>query len=175
MAGGAADCQFWERKLTAWCKVYELNNGERVPVAAAAQMLQNMISQYKGRGLSMGTMVVGWDKTGQSLYAVEDDGTILKGQMFSSGSGSTYAYGILDTHFNYNMTKQQAIELGRLAIYHATHRDSGSGGVVRVYHFDSTGNWEKIIEGENVDKIHWEIAAMKGLRGDGNEIPQKLF
>jgi len=47
--------------------------------------------------MSMGTMVAGWDKTGPQLYYCDDDGTRLHGNLFSVGSGSTYAYGVLDT------------------------------------------------------------------------------
>jgi 20S proteasome subunit beta 5 len=102
MAGGAADCMYWERRLAEWAKVYELRHGERVPVSAASQVLANFVTQYKGHGLSMGTMVAGWDKKGgPQLYYVDDDGTRLKGDIFSVGSGSTYAYGILDTKYRY--------------------------------------------------------------------------
>ena len=99
MAGGAADCMFWERRLAMWCKLYELRNGEKVPVSAASQYLCNMVSQYRGQGLSMGTMVAGWDKTGPGLFYIDDDGTRLKGSIFSIGSGSTYAYGIIDSNY----------------------------------------------------------------------------
>jgi 20S proteasome subunit beta 5 len=174
MAGGAADCMFWERRLAMWCKLYELRHGERVPVSAASQYLANMITQYRGYGLSMGTMVAGWDKTGQGLFYVDDDGTRLKGCLFSVGSGSTYAYGILDTKYRYDMTREEAINLGREAIYQATHRDAASGGVVRVYNIVRDG-WEKIIDAEDVNEIHWAFAANKGLRGDGNEIVQEVF
>ncbi len=174
MAGGAADCSFWERRLALWCKLYELRHGERVPVSAASQYLVNMITQYRGYGLSMGTMVAGWDKREQGLYYVDDDGTRLKGYMFSVGSGSTYAYGVLDTKYRYDMTKEEAINLGREAIYHATHRDAGSGGVVRVYNMFKDG-WEKIIDGEDVNGIHYEFAEKKGLKGDGNELKQEVF
>jgi len=101
MAGGAADCMFWERRLAMWCKLYELRNGERVPVSAASQFLCNMVKQYRGYGLSMGTMVAGWDKQGPGLFYIDDDGTRLKGSLFSIGSGSTYAYGILDSNYKY--------------------------------------------------------------------------
>jgi 20S proteasome subunit beta 5 len=37
----------------------------------------------------------------------------------------------LDTHYNYNLSLEQAVELGQRAIYHATHRDCASGGVAR--------------------------------------------
>ena len=101
MAGGAADCMFWERRLAQWAKIYELRHGEKVPVSAASQCLANMVTEYKGRGLSLGTMVTGWDKQGPQLYYIDDDGTRLKGNLFSVGSGSTYAYGVLDTQYRY--------------------------------------------------------------------------
>eukprot|EP00479_Gromia_sphaerica_P008563 TRINITY_DN3302_c0_g1_i1.p1 TRINITY_DN3302_c0_g1~~TRINITY_DN3302_c0_g1_i1.p1 ORF type:complete len:97 (+),score=5.86 TRINITY_DN3302_c0_g1_i1:53-343(+) len=31
MAGGAADCAYWERNLAWQCRMYELRNGERYP------------------------------------------------------------------------------------------------------------------------------------------------
>ena len=49
----------------------------------------------------MGTMVAGWDSTGPQLYYVDDDATRLHSHMFSVGSGSTYAYGVLDTYYRY--------------------------------------------------------------------------
>ena len=62
MAGGAADCSFWERQLSKQCRLHELRNKERISVAAASKILANMVYSYKGMGLSMGTMVAGWDK-----------------------------------------------------------------------------------------------------------------
>lgn len=142
MAGGAADCSYWERELGRRCRLHELRNKERISVAAASKLLANMVyaykgnirnnknSEHKGMGLSMGTMVTGWDKKGPALFYVDSDGQRLKGDMFSVGSGSTYAYGILDSVFDHNMSVADAIELGQRAIYHATHRDAYSGGYV---------------------------------------------
>lgn len=76
MAGGAADCAYWERQLAFSCRyntvtdsvlsesdlfmyivplqrVYELRNKERISVAAASKILANMVYRYKGMGLSM--------------------------------------------------------------------------------------------------------------------------
>ncbi len=36
---------------------------------------------------------------GPGLYYVSDDGTRLTNNIFSVGSGSTYAYGILDSEY----------------------------------------------------------------------------
>ena len=64
------------------------------------------------------------------MYYVDSDGTRLTHHMFSVGSGSTYAYGVLDSSYSYDMSVEEARDLGKRAIYHATHRDAYSGGVV---------------------------------------------
>ncbi|XP_014203713.1 proteasome subunit beta type-5 [Copidosoma floridanum] len=139
VAGGAADCLYWDRVLTKQCRLYELRNRSRISVAAASKLMSNMVYNYKGMGLSIGMMVAGWDKRGPSLYYVDSQGTRTPGKVFSVGSGSIYAYGVLDSGYRYDLTDEEAYELGRRAIYHATHRDAYSGGIVRVYHMKSTG------------------------------------
>eukprot|EP01117_Protostelium_nocturnum_P011180 TRINITY_DN4059_c0_g1_i1.p1 TRINITY_DN4059_c0_g1~~TRINITY_DN4059_c0_g1_i1.p1 ORF type:complete len:265 (+),score=91.88 TRINITY_DN4059_c0_g1_i1:280-1074(+) len=143
MAGGAADCSYWERELGRQCRLFELRNKERISVAAASKILSNIVYSYKGYGLSMGTMIAGWDKKGPQLFYVDSDGTRLEGNIFSVGSGSTYAYGILDAGYRTDLSKEDACELGRRSIFHATHRDAYSGGMVNVYHINRDG-WEKI-------------------------------
>merc|ERR1719163_2645983 len=100
MAGGAADCSFWERHLARLCRMYELRNKDRISVAAASKLLANIFYQYKGQGLSCGTMVAGWDKTGPHLYMVDDQGTRMEMTRCSVGSGQTYAYGVLDNGYS---------------------------------------------------------------------------
>merc|ERR1712032_850869 len=164
MAGGAADCSFWERHLTRLCRMHELRDKERISVAAASKLLAGIFFQYRGQGLSCGTMVAGWDKTGPNLYYVDDEGSRYKGNVFSVGSGSTFAYGVLDSGYKYDLSVEDAVELGRRSIYHATHRDGASGGVVRVYHVHEKG-WTKKIAGEDVNKLHYMYAEQKGLTG----------
>ncbi len=62
LAGGAADCVYWDRVLSKQCRIYELRNRERISVAAASKLMTNMIYSYKGMGLSMGMMLAGYDK-----------------------------------------------------------------------------------------------------------------
>merc|ERR1719473_2172689 len=157
MAGGAADCSFWERHLTRLCRLHELREKEKISVAAASKLLANIFYAYRGRGLSCGTMVAGWDKTGPHLYMVDDRGDRHQGNLFSVGSGSTYAYGVLDSGYKHDLSVADAVELGRRSIYHATHRDGASGGCVRVYHIHENG-WTKVIGGEDVNELHYMYA-----------------
>lgn len=102
MAGGAADCQFWQRNLGRQCRLHELAHGRRITVRAASKLLANTMFAYRGMGLSMGTMVAGWDPgQGPGLYYVDSDGQRTKGKVFSVGSGSLYAYGVLDDGYRW--------------------------------------------------------------------------
>lgn len=143
LAGGAADCQYWERVLGMECRLWELRNGSRITVAAASKILANITYAYRNHGLSMGTMVAGWDQFGPSLYYVDDKGSRVKQDLFSVGSGSIYAYGVLDTGYRKDLSVEDACDLARRSIFHATYRDGASGGIVTVYHVHEKG-WTKI-------------------------------
>merc|ERR1712194_524337 len=129
MAGGAADCAFWERHLGKEARLHELRHKERMSVAAASKLLSNI------------------------LYV---------------GSGSTFAYGVLDSGYSEDMSVEDACELGRRSIYHATYRDAYSGGTCSVYHITVDG-WTKISQ-TNVEELHFKYANEKGMSGFGTEV-----
>jgi len=159
MAGGAADCMYWERVLSKQCRLYELRNKQRISVAAASKLLSNICFEYKGYGLSMGTMIAGWDKKGPGLYYVDSDGSRTDGKVFSVGSGSIFAYGVLDKGYRHDLTNEEAYDLGRRAIYHATFRDAASGGVIRVVHMKEDGY--EIISQTDCTELHYQYADEK--------------
>jgi len=154
MAGGAADCQYWETYLGIQCRLHELRNKERISVAAASKYLSNLVYGYKGMGLSMGTMICGWDKTGPALFYVDSDGTRLRGDVFSVGSGSTFAYGVLDQGYSYEMSVEDAKMLGIRSIFAAAHRDAFSGNTINLYHVKEDG-WE-FINNYNFNDLYYE-------------------
>lgn len=154
MAGGAADCTYWMRVLNEQCRMYELKNRERITVSAASKLLSNMLYGYKGRGISIGSMIAGYDKHGPGLYVIDNDGLRVAGNCFSIGSGSPYAFGVLDTEYRWDLEDAEAYELAKRAIYHATMRDPYSGGNVSVYHIKETG-WVKI-ETQDVSDLFYK-------------------
>lgn len=80
---------------------------------------------------------------GPAIFYVDSDGTRLKGDLFSVGSGSTFAYGVLDQGYHWDLTDAEAQELGRRSIYAAGHRDAFSGNTCNLYHVKENG-WEFI-------------------------------
>ncbi|KAI4818286.1 hypothetical protein KUCAC02_011633 [Chaenocephalus aceratus] len=133
MSGSAADCQYWERLLAKECRLYRLRNNHRISVAAASKLLSNMM--------------------GPGLYYVDDNATRLSGCMFSTGCGSSFAYGVVDSGYREDMTVEEAYELGRRGIAHATHRDAYSGGFVNMYHMREDG-WIKVCKEDVSELIH---------------------
>ena len=51
------------------------------------------------------------------------------------------------------MTLEEAIELGKRAILHATHRDAYSGGINNVYHVGENG-WTQVWKGDTPDMFY---------------------
>ncbi|KAF1334197.1 Proteasome subunit beta type-5, partial [Globisporangium splendens] len=156
MAGSAADCQYWQRNLAVQCRMYELRNRHRISVRAASKLIANTCNYYKRYGMSLGMMLMGYDNGKPTLYYVDDEGSRFRASeeipKFSVGSGSTYAYGVLDTNWRWDLTDDEAVELGKNAIYHATHRDAYSGGMCNVYIFKPDGF--KHVVHQDVDELH---------------------
>ncbi|KNH05309.1 20S proteasome beta 5 subunit [Perkinsela sp. CCAP 1560/4] len=146
MAGGAADCQFWFRVLSQECRLWELRKGHKITVKAASKILANIMFHYRNHGMSMGSMVAGYDESDQSdgsspfhLYYIDDQGDRITNNMFCVGSGSVYAYGVLDTEYRHDLSIDEAVAVARRSVYHATHRDCFSGGIVTVYTITKAG------------------------------------
>lgn len=142
------------------CRLHELRHKRRISVAAASKILSNLVYAYKGMGLSMGTMCAGvTPQEGPALYYIDSDGTRLAGNLFCVGSGQTFAYGVLDAEYRYDLSEEEALELGRRSILAATHRDAYSGGFINLYHVKEDG-WVK--HGFNVSfqrgQTDWETS-----------------
>ena len=73
------------------------------------------------------------------VFYVNSEGVCLEGDCFCVGSGSNFAYSILD---NYELKKlyiKEAKEVAKWAIRHATYRDAYSGGYINIFQIDKNG------------------------------------
>ncbi|XP_016382995.1 proteasome subunit beta type-11-like [Sinocyclocheilus rhinocerous] len=90
---------------------------------------------------------------GPRVIYVCSDGLRLQGELFSVGSGSPYAYSILDSSVYWGMSVQEATEVAREAVYRATYRDAYSGNNVDLYHVTAKG-WRRR-ERENLKEEYY--------------------
>uniref|UniRef100_A0A3Q3M9P2 Proteasome subunit beta n=1 Tax=Mastacembelus armatus TaxID=205130 RepID=A0A3Q3M9P2_9TELE len=124
-SGSGADCMLWERILTREIRLYQLRHRRRLSIRGAAKLLSFMLHPFKG-----------------CLIYVCSDGARLQGDVISVGSGSPYAYGVLDRGLSWDLSKDEAITLAREAVFRATHRDAYSGNNVDVFHVTAQG-WKQ--------------------------------
>ncbi|OEH76531.1 proteasome subunit beta type [Cyclospora cayetanensis] len=117
MAGGAADCSYWERYLSKLCRLFELRNQVcwNIEKDSSFTSCLEPPRRYKSplspppvcchSKLALSTMIAGWNATKDEpeLYFVDDKATRLKGNLFSCGSGSTFAYGVLDNTYRWQV------------------------------------------------------------------------
>ncbi|XP_075388427.1 proteasome subunit beta type-11 [Tenrec ecaudatus] len=146
-SGTSADCATWYRVLGRELRLRALREGRLPSVAGAAKLLSTLMARYRGLDLCVATALCGWDRSGPALFYVYSDGTRLQGDIFSVGSGSPYAYGVLDSGYRYDMTSPEAYALARRAVAHATRRDAYSGGSVDLFHVRESG-WACVSRGD---------------------------
>jgi 5'-3' exonuclease/20S proteasome alpha/beta subunit len=161
MAGGAADCMFWIRKLRCEAALHELTEGYRMSVARASRLLSAALYRYRGYDLSIGTMIMGFDDPAHSvcadtppkIYYIDSTGMRIFGDMFAVGSGSTFALSILDADRGFEMSADEAVALGIKAIRHSTFRDTYSGGFINVYLITKETGWQRVFT-EDLDQLN---------------------
>ncbi|CAL8322798.1 unnamed protein product [Arctogadus glacialis] len=81
-------------------------------------------------------------REGPKVIYVCSDGARLQGELFSVGSGSPYAYGILDGGLRWTLSREEAFSLAREAVFRATHRDAYSGNNVDLVYITEKG-WSR--------------------------------
>lgn len=132
IAGTASDALMLTRYLRAEIRLKELRSQNQVTVREAANLLaQFVFSNVRRMSVIPGIthfLFAGHDKDGVSLYDVFPDGTSTKIEnYFCSGSGSVYAYGLIDGSYTEQMTLEEGAALAKKAIRSAIIRDSASG------------------------------------------------
>ncbi|XP_034411236.1 proteasome subunit beta type-11a, partial [Cyclopterus lumpus] len=147
-SGSGADCMLWERILAREIRLYHLRHRRRLSICGTAKLLSLMLHPFKGTELCVALTLCGWDKeagnadcamSGPKLIYVCSDGARLQGDVFSVGSGSPYAYGVLDGGLRWGLSKEEAVSLAREAVFRATHRDAYSGNSVDLFHITAQG------------------------------------
>lgn len=132
-SGSSADCQFFGRALARECKLYKVRNGTMPSVRGAARMLSVLMMPFRGTDVCAALTLCGWDRNGPCICYAYNDGTRLCSDIISVGSGSPYAYSIIDEGYRPGMEEDEARQLARRAVCHAGRRDAYSGGFVDVY------------------------------------------
>lgn len=132
-AGGVGDAQQLARLMQVECSLYQIRRGKTMTVGAAATLLSNYLNQNRIYPYYVQLLVGGVDKTGASVYSVDAMGGASREEdIVATGSGSPFAYGVLEDRFRQDMTEEEAVELAIRALKSAMRRDVGSGEDINI-------------------------------------------
>ena len=148
IAGSVADAQSLMKIISAETALYRLRNGKDISLEAAAAVSSNILHSSPAY---VQTLIGGVDDTGASIYSLDAAGGMIKDTFISTGSGSTFAYGVLEDRFHEDITVEEAKEVALRAIKAATERDTYSGNGFLVAQVTEDGY--KMLEKEEVESI----------------------
>jgi proteasome beta subunit len=126
-AGLVGDLQVLSRYLSAETKLYSLKRDAEMSVHSAATLLSNILNSRKFYPYYVQLILGGWDSTGGHVYSLDAAGGSIPDKYTAGGSGSPYAFGVLEDSFRDDMSVNEGIELALRAITAAMGRDSASG------------------------------------------------
>ena len=150
-AGGAGDTQQLARVLKAEIQIYKLTRNSDFTVNAAVNLLSNILQNNRYYPYMAMLIIGGADRNGYHIYSIDPVGGLEKDDFTATGSGSPFAYGVLENEYKPNMSREEGIKLVVRAIRSARERDIFSGGKnINVLVIDKNGaqmvDEEKILE-----------------------------
>jgi proteasome beta subunit len=122
-AGLVGDAQLLVRYIKAEVQLYRLKRGAPMSVRAASTLMANIL---RG-GFYVGLIMGGWDREGGHVYSLDAAGGSISDKYVSVGSGSLFAYGVLEDHFTDDIDLEGSVDLAMRALNAAMKRDSASG------------------------------------------------
>ncbi|MFA5141583.1 MAG: proteasome subunit beta [Candidatus Woesearchaeota archaeon] len=140
IAGTVSDVQLIIKLLKAELTLKNIKTYRPTTIKEAANLLANMTYQNI-RKMSMipgiAQFVMGGfddnDKRTYSLYDIFPDGSLSEvADYISSGSGSVFAYGVLESQYTEKITIEEGIELAKKAVGAALQRDCATGNGIDI-------------------------------------------
>ncbi len=151
IAGGVAAAQRVVDILKVNAKLYNLEKGRPMPVAAAAMLVSNILFSNRevGAPLPLQALIGGVDLTGPHVYNLDPYGSLTEEKMVSTGSGSPFAYGVLEDRYKEDSTVAEMAPIVVKAVDSAMKRDVASGDNFDVAVITSDG-FKELSEEEKI-------------------------
>jgi proteasome beta subunit len=141
-AGSVADAQTLVRMMQVETNLYQIERERQIQLNAAATLLANILQQNKWYPFWVQLLLGGYD-TKPRLYSIDALGSVLEEKVVSTGSGSPFAYGVLENKYKEGAGLDENVKLAVEALQSAMERDAMSGNGVQVVKITKSG-YERI-------------------------------
>ena len=144
MAGTVSDVQLLISLIKAELKLKSIRTGRENNVKEAVNLLKNMVyNNIRKFSLIPGIshfIMGGVDDEGVHVYDIGADGSTTEiDEYVSSGSGSVYALGVLETLYKKDMPLEEGMKVGVKSINAALQRDIASGNGIDMVSITNEG------------------------------------
>ncbi len=152
IAGSVSEAQLLIKLIRAELKLKEVRTNKVPNIKESANLLGGLLYSTLRR-MSMFPAVAhflmgGKDADGVHLYDLFPDGSVTRiTDYVSSGSGSVFAYGVLESHWRPDMSVAEGQKLALKAVNAALQRDSASGNGIEIAVI-SSAKVEKVLKKE---------------------------
>ena len=126
-AGLIGDMQILMREIAAYTRLFELDNGRRIPVRSAAKFLSTILFQRRFFPYITQTIVGGVDEEGPNVYTLDPFGSVIPDKYAAIGTGAEVAVGVLESSYKDGLSLDECRELVLRAMRSAIARDAMSG------------------------------------------------
>ncbi|MCI4357827.1 MAG: archaeal proteasome endopeptidase complex subunit beta [Thermoplasmata archaeon] len=127
VAGLVGDAQLLARYLRAEVSLYRLRRSAPLSAEGAATLLANILSGNRMFPYYAWLILGGVDSAGGHVFSVDPAGGSIEDRYVSVGSGSTFAYGLLEEGYSRDLNVSDGVDLAIRGLTVAMKRDSASG------------------------------------------------
>ena len=129
IAGGVAVAQRIVDILKINARLFEFEKGRPMPVSTAARLVSNILFSNRSVGMPLPLQVLigGFDDTGSHVFNLDPFGSLTEEKVVSTGSGSPFAYGVLEDRFKEDCSIEEMLPVVVSAVDSAMKRDTASG------------------------------------------------
>jgi proteasome beta subunit len=149
-AGLVGDAQMLAKYLKAEMELYEVRRQKRVNVKAAASLLSNIMFGQRPFPFYVQLLLAGADEKGYHLYSLDPSGSLIADRYTSTGSGSVFAFGVLEDKFKENMSVEEGIHVAVRAMKVALARDIATGDGIDIWLINNEGT--RKLKKEEIEK-----------------------
>ena len=156
VAGLVGDAQVLARYLKAEVALYRLRRGATLTAEGAATLLANILNGNRMFPYYAWLILGGVDTKGGHVFSVDPAGGSIEDKFVSVGSGSPFAYGVLEEGYARDMSVADGVDLALRGLTAAMKRDSASGDGY-IIHTITSKEYKEFSE----DEINKRLKALK--------------
>ncbi len=151
VAGSVGDAQALIRWMRSEARLYRMRKGEEISIGALSNLMGNVLFSQRYYPYIVQLVIGGVDKTGSKVFSLDPLGSSIEDKVVSTGSGSPYAYGVLEDAYREDMDVEETVRIGIRAMKAALQRDAMTGNGIDVIRITKDGAVK--LPKEEIDKI----------------------